>query len=182
MLRDPIPWPADLRPMDRRSAPSGSAMTKARIIRQCVVVAAILALLGTLSTHATAQEPPDVTFRTSLTGRVLVEGSDHPIPGASVSIELQGREVAHGTTDANGHFHIEGEFLAGGAPEVARVSAVGYLPLTHRVVLLCHGTSVRDQGVAYCRRELTPRLQEAHGLFEPSASRCTQPSCSVHAT
>ena len=143
------------------------------MIRDFAVAVGAGALLVMKALEVSAQEPPEIAWITSVTGSVIAQDSGQPISGASVWIELRGREVVRAATDASGQFRMEGEFNAGITPEVVRATAVGFLPETYRLQLGCSEVvSVRGQP-GYCRKEVTVHMQEARGVFEPSAHRCT---------
>lgn len=76
-----------------------------------------------------------------LTGRVLEEGTDRPVPGATVSLrDLRGLSVGQAVTDDEGRFHLAVRHPGGYR---LRADRVGYQRSTSPIVTLTPDDSVR---------------------------------------
>src|SRR5689334_5544666 len=83
----------------------------------------LAAILAVVPGNAQAQQG-------TISGTVLVEGAQRPLPGAQVSVEGQADKNA--VTDGSGRFRLSG--LTGTTVNVS-VRALGYRPLTESVTV-----------------------------------------------
>ncbi len=98
-----------------------------------------LPLFGPLSS-AYAQQSSEVIAGSSqvVKGRVLDADSKYPIPGAVISLVLQGSNIAK-QTDDQGYFRLEGVPLG---RQILRITSIGYGPRVIQNVLVTAGKEV----------------------------------------
>src|SRR5690349_10678296 len=95
------------------------------------VAAALFGAVALPSASTSFASNRQATQRTGITiTGTVVDASLAPLPGAVVTLEQNGREIARATTDAKGAFRIAGSAIAAGEYQV-KATLAGY-PVTSR--------------------------------------------------